>query len=74
MCSDSCGALRYGGPPPPRHPRERGLWLTPRIPAVIERTLEELPGRPVTHFDDLFATDAEARARAAASVRELTPA
>lgn len=44
------------------------------IAAVIEQTLEELPGRPVTHFEDLFATDAEARERAAAGVRELTPA
>jgi 1-deoxy-D-xylulose-5-phosphate reductoisomerase len=42
------------------------------IAAVIERTLEEMPARPVTHFDDLFATDAEARERAGASVRELT--
>jgi 1-deoxy-D-xylulose-5-phosphate reductoisomerase len=42
------------------------------IAAVIERTLEQMPGQPVTHFDDLFATDAEARERAAASVRELT--
>ena len=44
------------------------------IAAVIERTLEEMPARPVTHFDDLFATDAEARERAATSVRELAPA
>jgi 1-deoxy-D-xylulose-5-phosphate reductoisomerase len=54
-------------------------FLEGRIPftgiaAVIERTLEQLPGQPVTHFDDLFATDAEARERAADSVRELTPA
>jgi 1-deoxy-D-xylulose-5-phosphate reductoisomerase len=42
------------------------------IAAVIERTLEQMPARPVTHFDDLFATDAEARERAGASVRELT--
>jgi 1-deoxy-D-xylulose-5-phosphate reductoisomerase len=54
-------------------------FLEGRIPftgiaAVIERTLEQLPGQPVTHFDDLFATDAEARERAAASVRELTHA
>jgi hypothetical protein len=28
----------------------------------------------VTHFDDLFATDAEARRRAAAAARELMPA
>jgi 1-deoxy-D-xylulose-5-phosphate reductoisomerase len=52
-------------------------FLEGRIPftgiaAVIERTLEELPGRPVTHFEDLFATDAEARERAAAGVKELT--
>jgi 1-deoxy-D-xylulose-5-phosphate reductoisomerase len=44
------------------------------IAAVIERTLEEMPGRPVTHFDDLFAADAEARRRAAALAEELTPA
>jgi 1-deoxy-D-xylulose-5-phosphate reductoisomerase len=44
------------------------------IAAVIERILEEMPARPVTHFDDLFATDAEARERAAAAARELTPA
>jgi 1-deoxy-D-xylulose-5-phosphate reductoisomerase len=54
-------------------------FLEGRIPftgiaAVIERTLEELPARPVTHFEDLFATDAEARERAAAGVREMTPA
>jgi 1-deoxy-D-xylulose-5-phosphate reductoisomerase len=44
------------------------------IAAVIERTLEAMPGRPVTHFDDLFATDAEARRRAAGLAEELTPA
>lgn len=54
-------------------------FLDGRIPftgiaAVIERTLEEMPAQPVTHFDDLFATDTEARERAAAGVRELTPA
>ncbi|HTR74294.1 MAG TPA: 1-deoxy-D-xylulose-5-phosphate reductoisomerase [Solirubrobacterales bacterium] len=54
-------------------------FLDGRIPftgigAIIERLLEEMQARPVTHFDDLFATDAEARERAAAAVRELTPA
>jgi 1-deoxy-D-xylulose-5-phosphate reductoisomerase len=44
------------------------------IAAVIEQTLEAMPARPVTHFEDLFATDAEARERAAASVRGLAPA
>jgi 1-deoxy-D-xylulose-5-phosphate reductoisomerase len=33
------------------------------IGAVIERVLEEMPARPVTHFDDLFACDKEARRR-----------
>jgi 1-deoxy-D-xylulose-5-phosphate reductoisomerase len=33
------------------------------IAAVIEAVLEELPAAPVTHFDDLFASDAEARRR-----------
>jgi 1-deoxy-D-xylulose-5-phosphate reductoisomerase len=42
------------------------------IAAVIERILEQMPARPVTHFDDLFATDAEARERAGAAARELT--
>jgi 1-deoxy-D-xylulose-5-phosphate reductoisomerase len=31
------------------------------IPAVIERTLAQLPARPVRHFSDLYAADAEAR-------------
>jgi 1-deoxy-D-xylulose-5-phosphate reductoisomerase len=44
------------------------------IPAVIERVLEEMPARAVTHFDDLFATDAEARERSQEQVRGLTPA
>ena len=33
------------------------------IAAAIERVLEEMPARPVTHFDDLFAVDEEARRR-----------
>ena len=44
------------------------------IPAVIERVLEEMPAQGVSHFDDLFAADAEARERSQEQVRELTPA
>jgi 1-deoxy-D-xylulose-5-phosphate reductoisomerase len=44
------------------------------IAAVIERVLEEMPARPVTHFDDLFAADAEARRRSEEEVRGLMPA
>jgi 1-deoxy-D-xylulose-5-phosphate reductoisomerase len=44
------------------------------IPAVIERVLEEMPAAGVSHFDDLFAADAEARERSQAQVRELAPA
>jgi 1-deoxy-D-xylulose-5-phosphate reductoisomerase len=44
------------------------------IPAVIEGVLEEMPARSVTHFDDLFAADAEARERSQEQVRGLTPA
>jgi 1-deoxy-D-xylulose-5-phosphate reductoisomerase len=44
------------------------------IEAVIGQVLEEMPARPVTHFDDLFATDAEARERAEQEIRELAPA
>jgi 1-deoxy-D-xylulose-5-phosphate reductoisomerase len=54
-------------------------FLDRRIPftgiaAVIERVLEEMPARPVTHFDDLFASDAEARLRSEDRIRGLTPA
>jgi 1-deoxy-D-xylulose-5-phosphate reductoisomerase len=35
------------------------------IAELVERALEELPTQPITHFDDLFAADAEARARCA---------
>lgn len=44
------------------------------IAAVIERVLTEMPSRPVAHFDDLFATDAEARQRSEEQVRGLMPA
>jgi 1-deoxy-D-xylulose-5-phosphate reductoisomerase len=44
------------------------------IPAVIERVLEEMPAASVSHFDDLFAADAEARERSQAQVREMAPA
>jgi 1-deoxy-D-xylulose-5-phosphate reductoisomerase len=33
------------------------------IGAVIEKIMEEMPAQPVTHFEDLFAIDAEARRR-----------
>jgi 1-deoxy-D-xylulose-5-phosphate reductoisomerase len=33
------------------------------IAAVIEKVMEEMPAQPVTHFEDLFAVDAEARRR-----------
>jgi 1-deoxy-D-xylulose-5-phosphate reductoisomerase len=54
-------------------------FLENRIPftgiaAVVERVLEEMPARPVGHFEDLFAADAEARERSEARVRGLTPA
>jgi 1-deoxy-D-xylulose-5-phosphate reductoisomerase len=44
------------------------------IPAVIAAVLEEMPARPVGHFDDLFAADAEARERSEEQVRGLMPA
>jgi 1-deoxy-D-xylulose-5-phosphate reductoisomerase len=44
------------------------------IAALIEQVLEEMPARPVGHFDDLFAADAEARRRSEDLVRGLTPA
>jgi 1-deoxy-D-xylulose-5-phosphate reductoisomerase len=44
------------------------------IAAAIERVLTEMPSRPLTHFEDLFEVDAEARRRAEEQVRELAPA
>jgi 1-deoxy-D-xylulose-5-phosphate reductoisomerase len=44
------------------------------IPAVIERVMEAMPPQSVSHFEDLFAADAEARERSQEQVRELTPA
>ncbi len=41
------------------------------IAAAIERVLEEMPAQPVTHFDDLFAVDAEARRRSEEQVGGL---
>jgi 1-deoxy-D-xylulose-5-phosphate reductoisomerase len=54
-------------------------FLEGRIPftgiaGVIERVLEEMPARPVGHFDELFAADAEARSRSEEEIRGLTPA
>jgi 1-deoxy-D-xylulose-5-phosphate reductoisomerase len=54
-------------------------FLAGRIPftgiaAVIERVLEEMSPAPVSHFDDLFAADEEARQRGEEEVRGLTPA
>ena len=42
------------------------------IAAVIERVLEQMPAQPITHFDDLFATDAEARERSREAIAGLT--
>jgi 1-deoxy-D-xylulose-5-phosphate reductoisomerase len=42
------------------------------IPEVIERCLEKLEARPVGHFEDLYAADAEARERARELI-ERTP-
>ena len=52
-----------------------GAFLGGRIPFtaiadVVERTLEAMPPAPPSHFDDLYAADAEARERA----RELVQA
>jgi 1-deoxy-D-xylulose-5-phosphate reductoisomerase len=44
------------------------------IPTVIEGVLDEMPPLPVTHFDDLFSVDAEARQRSAAQIKGLVPA
>ncbi|MDX6588277.1 MAG: 1-deoxy-D-xylulose-5-phosphate reductoisomerase [Solirubrobacterales bacterium] len=50
-----------------------GAFLDGEIPftaiaRIVARTLEEMPAAPPTHFDDLIATDSEARRRAADAV------
>ena len=41
------------------------------IAAVVEAVLEAMPARPVGHFEDLFAADAEARRRTEEAVGGL---
>jgi 1-deoxy-D-xylulose-5-phosphate reductoisomerase len=43
----------------------------PAIPAAIAAVLEEMPAEEVTHFEQLFAVDAEARRRTEEHVGEL---
>jgi 1-deoxy-D-xylulose-5-phosphate reductoisomerase len=44
------------------------------IAEVVERTLAELPAQPPSHFEELFAIDAQARERAEGLIEELAPA
>jgi 1-deoxy-D-xylulose-5-phosphate reductoisomerase len=44
------------------------------IPEAIERVLGEMPARPLTHFEELFEVDAEARRRTEELVEGLTRA
>jgi 1-deoxy-D-xylulose-5-phosphate reductoisomerase len=44
------------------------------IGELIERVLEEMPAGRVTHFEELFEVDAEARRRTEEQVRGLAPA
>ena len=53
-----------------RLPR-RADRLHRRSRAAIERVLEEMPAAPLTHFEDLFAVDAEARRRTEEQVEGL---
>jgi len=43
----------------------------PAIPAAIDAVLAQMPAQPITHFEDLFAVDAEARRRAEEQVGGL---
>ena len=44
------------------------------IAEVVERMLEEMPAEPISHFEDLFAIDEEARRRSADLIEELAVA
>ncbi len=52
---------------------DRKLTFT-AIPEVIERVVGAMPTKTPTHFDDLFAVDADARRRAGEMIEELAPA
>ena len=41
------------------------------IAAAIEGVLEEMPASPVSHFEELFAVDAEARRRTESQIGGL---
>jgi 1-deoxy-D-xylulose-5-phosphate reductoisomerase len=41
------------------------------IAQVVERMLAEMPAEPVSHFEDLFAVDEEARRRCAGMIEEM---
>jgi 1-deoxy-D-xylulose-5-phosphate reductoisomerase len=51
-----------------------GLVGFAAIGELIERVLAEMPARPVSHFEELFEVDAEARRRTEEQVRGLTHA
>jgi 1-deoxy-D-xylulose-5-phosphate reductoisomerase len=44
------------------------------IAEIVERTLGEMPAEPVTHFEELFAVDEEARRRSADVIEEIAVA
>jgi 1-deoxy-D-xylulose-5-phosphate reductoisomerase len=44
------------------------------IAQVVERMLAEMPAEPVSHFEDLFAVDEEARRRCAGMIEEMAVA
>jgi 1-deoxy-D-xylulose-5-phosphate reductoisomerase len=44
------------------------------IAQVVEQMLEEMPAEPVSHFEDLFAIDKEARQRSADLIEEMAVA
>jgi 1-deoxy-D-xylulose-5-phosphate reductoisomerase len=44
------------------------------IAEVVERMLAEMPARPISHFEDLFAVDEQTRVRAAGLIEEMAVA
>ena len=72
------GGLRPACSTPPTRWRSRpsstAASPSPAIAAAIERVLEQMPAAPVTHFDDLFAVDEEARRRTEEQVGVLAAA
>ena len=74
MCSDALRAPSAGGPPPPRHPRELGLWFTTMIDSLVEQIESRFAELEAQMSDPEVIGDRERYAAVGREYRELQPA